>query len=550
MGEGPGAVDLKYERDRFVAFAFAMADAFVELDREYVIRYATGAVQWLTGATAEQLSGRAVGDLVDAKDKMLLKAALEAAQRQGRFGPVALSFARGTKKAARVTAFGTYLPMRGGRTFIALSAQRMVPATPQRAAGDVDQQTGLLAKQAFTEIAQQAIKAGEESGRKYNMTLLDLDGIDALKMRTDSATADRVLGDIATYLQANSVNGASAGRMADDKFGLVHEADLDVTALKQTISDTAKQADPNGAGLEVGANTVALEATMSEADNAKALLYTINKFSDSHGDFTITQLTDGYKLMLDETRTKIASFKKMLATSAFDVVFQPIVALSDRKVHHYEALVRPRESGPDASPFKLITFAEEVGLIGDFDLAMTRKVIARIKAARERGDAISIAVNLSGRSLESPAFIDELHKELKRCGDIRNELMFEVTESSKITDLEATNKILHGLRELGHHVCLDDFGAGAAAFQYLRALEVDFVKIDGLYVREALTKPNGKVFLKSMAGLCADLGIETVGEFVETEEVAKFLQQVGVNYGQGYLFGKPGMGVSGKKIGS
>ena len=121
---------------------------------------------------------------------------------------------------------------------------------------------------------------------------------------------------------------------------------------------------------------------------------------------------------------------------------------------------------------------------------------------------------------------------LKDCGDIRDELMFEVTESAKITDLESTNAFLQSLRDLGHHVCLDDFGAGAAAFQYLRALDVDYVKIDGVYVREEFTTPNGKVLLKSMASLCSDLKIQTVGEFVETEEVAQFLHQVGVNYGQ------------------
>ena len=137
-----------------------------------------------------------------------------------------------------------------------------------------------------------------------------------------------------------------------------------------------------------------------------------------------------------------------------------------------------------------------------------------------------------------------LHKMLKPCDDIREELMFEVTESAKITDLDATNTVIQSIRGLGHHVCLDDFGAGAAAFQYLRALQVDYVKIDGIYVREALTKPNAPAFLRAMASLCKELGIETVGEFVETDEIAKFLVQVGVQFGQGYLFGKPGMGVA------
>ena len=548
MGEGAeSAADLGYERDRFVAFAFASADAFLELDTARVIRYASGAGQWLAGAKPEDLEGQELVGLVERAGRPLLNAALSTAENQGRFGPLGLRVSPKGRKQLRVVAFGTHLPIHGGRTFVALSARRLgeVSAKQQE---DMDAETGLLENGAFGEMAQKAMAAASEGGRPYNMTLVDLDGIDKLRERMDDKAADDLVANIAAHMKANSVNGESAGRLDDDKFGLVHDADLDVSALQETIAATVKEADPKGEGLEVASSTVDLEGEMSEADNARALLYTINKFSESHGDFTIDQLSDGYKQMLDETREKTATFKTVIADGTFDVLFQPIVDLSDRSIHHYEALARLRSMGHDSSPFQFITFAEEVGVIGDFDIAMSPKVIAKIKAARKKGDRLSIAVNLSGRSLESPVFVEELHEILKSCDSIREELMFEVTESSKISDLESTNKFLQSLRGLGHHVCLDDFGAAAAAFQYLRALEVDYVKIDGIYVREAFTTPNGKVFLKSMASLCSDLAIQTVGEFVETEEVSDFLHQVGVNYGQGYLFGKPRMILSIKTI--
>ena len=545
MGDAPA--DLKYERDRFVAFAFATSDAFFELDTSRTIVYASGAVQWLASAPAESLAGRALSELVVSRDRPMLNAALETAKRQGRFGPVTLRFKREGKHVARVVANGTHLPTRGGRTYIAVSAQRMMPSASSNPAA-VDEETWLLKKDAFADVAQQALKAGKESGQNYNMTLLDIEGIAELTDRLDKKSAENVIAEIAAHLQANSVNGQSAGQISADKYGLVHEAGLDIDALKSSIADRTRSADPGGNGLAVAAATIDLDAeAMSEGDNAKALLYTINKFSDTKGEFTVTELAGGYKEMLEETRVKIAQFKKMISSSSFDALFQPIVDLKSRKVHHYEALVRPHQSGVEASPFELITFAEEAGIINEFDLAMVNKVITKIKVGLHRGDSLSIAVNLSGRSIENAAFIKELHTVLKDCGDIRKELMFEVTESAKIGDLESTNNILQAIRRLGHHICLDDFGAGAAAYQYLRALEVDFVKIDGIYVRESLTAPNGKAFLKSMATLCSDLGIETVGEYVETEEVAEFLRQVGVNYGQGYLFGKPGVGISGTK---
>jgi EAL domain-containing protein (putative c-di-GMP-specific phosphodiesterase class I) len=100
------------------------------------------------------------------------------------------------------------------------------------------------------------------------------------------------------------------------------------------------------------------------------------------------------------------------------------------------------------------------------------------------------------------------------------------------------------LRDAGHKVCLDDFGAGASAFQYLRALDVDVVKIDGIYVRDALKMGKGKSFLKAMAGLCNDLGIVTVAEMIENANAVTFLRACGVAYGQGYLFGRPSEDIS------
>lgn len=241
--------------------------------------------------------------------------------------------------------------------------------------------------------------------------------------------------------------------------------------------------------------------------------------------------------MNDETVARLRVFKDLTSSNAFDVAFQPIVDLKTRTVHHYEALVRFRE--PGAAPFESIAFAEEMGVIGDFDLAMCRKVISRIQNAAAAGDELHVAVNLSGRSLETKGFIGDLERLLALSKGIKGRLIFEITESSKIEDLTATNAALTRLRDAGYPVCLDDFGAGATAYQYLRELDVDYVKIDGIYVREALTTPNGKAFLKSMTTLCHELGIFTVGEMVETEAEAKLLLEAGVLYGQGYLFGKP-----------
>ena len=122
--------------------------------------------------------------------------------------------------------------------------------------------------------------------------------------------------------------------------------------------------------------------------------------------------------------------------------------------------------------------------------------------------------------------------------------MFELTESATIADLDQTNVVIQSLRKNGFRICLDDFGAGESAFHYLRALDVDMVKIDGSYVRDALAKSKDRCFLKSIAGLCNDLKISTIAEMIEQEKTIELLRSCGVRFGQGYLFGRPSLDIT------
>lgn len=242
---------------------------------------------------------------------------------------------------------------------------------------------------------------------------------------------------------------------------------------------------------------------------------------------------------LAEAAQRISLVKQTLETGQFDVAYQAIVSLASRKAHHFEALIRLHNSPVQMNPFEFVCFAEDVGLISDFDLAICQKVIERIKSAMSRGPVVPVAVNISGRSIDSEPFVDRLCALLSAHPEVHGSLMFEITETARISDLERANRAIRRLRADGYHVCLDDFGAGQSAFEYLRELEVDFVKIDGKYVVDATTSPKTRAFLVAMSGLCRDLGIATIAEFIEDEDTVNFLRECGVAYGQGYFFHKP-----------
>ncbi len=175
---------------------------------------------------------------------------------------------------------------------------------------------------------------------------------------------------------------------------------------------------------------------------------------------------------------------------------------------------------------------------------MARRVLDWLIAQNKRGQHHVVAVNVSGHSIANTGFVAALHDLLRQYKAIRSQLMFEITESARIEDLGEANRFIQGLRQAGHEVCLDDFGAGSAALRYLHALEVDVVKIDGQYVRSALETGRNRAFLKAVTGLCHDLGIATIAEMIEDEPCAQMLRECRVRYGQGYMFGKPAFDVS------
>ncbi|MDP6705676.1 MAG: EAL domain-containing protein [Alphaproteobacteria bacterium] len=534
------ATTLRNERDRFAVFALTAADAFLETDRDLNIRFATGATHWLLGRDEAVVKSKNMLDFVAEDYKRLVKAACKGAIRDGRFGPIPIGFQQPDGRVVHVDVSSTYLPNRGGEFYIAARAHPLGLAMQKPNSQDGTTPSKRPEPHAVAQSIAKAAQAASENGQDLSLTLFNLDGLESLQSRLAPTAAGELMADIEAHLQAFSAGDAGVTQVGDEEFGLLHRGGIDIQGLEQDIDDCASAFDPKGEGVSIRSSTLAVSGVdLSEADMAKAVVYVINKFTETRGEFTVRDLSDGYKGMLQDTSIRIAGLKTLIRQRAFDLHYQPIIALDGCELHHYEALVRFRADDETASPYATIAFAEEVGLIAALDLAICHKAISTILSARREGLQLSLAVNVSGRSLETPVFLDRLRSLLRECQSFPQFLLFEVTESSKIKNLEATNNFLKSLRNLGHRVCIDDFGAGASAFQYLRALAVDYVKIDGSYVREITSNRDARSFVRSMASLCHELGMQTIAEMIEDRATVDELLRMGIAYGQGYLFGKP-----------
>jgi EAL domain-containing protein (putative c-di-GMP-specific phosphodiesterase class I) len=151
---------------------------------------------------------------------------------------------------------------------------------------------------------------------------------------------------------------------------------------------------------------------------------------------------------------------------------------------------------------------------------------------------VKVAVNLSAVSLMRPGFPEALIKIAASTPTLRARMLLELTETHALEDLEKANRILQDLRALGHLISMDDFGAGAASLEYLRNLDVDFVKIDGRYVQSLTRGSRDEAILKHVVALCRQIGVNAIAEMVETTEVAELVADLGVSLGQGWLFGR------------
>lgn len=536
--QAPKARTARDERNRFVAFAFAGADVLIETDEAGRIMFAAGATESIFGASADKLAGTHLFKLIPDGDREKIKQGLARMKPGRRLGSISIHVERdGSARPVRIS--GCRLPDIPGRIFLAMRHGWGRPAPVERRKETRDVETGLLDRDGFSDAVQARLAEAKEAGEDCKMTFVDISDISQVRSQIDEQTESQIYSEVSEVLKNHSTDGDLAGRIEDDKFGLVHDRTLNVPDLEKIVEATVHRVAPVTSEIKIAASTVDLDDDgMTEEETAQAVVYTLNKFSETQdGNFCLTSLSKGGQEMMQETVTWMKRIKRTIAKDDFELVYQPIVSLADGEVHHYEALTRlPEDAG--GSPFKFITMAEQLSNIGEFDFAVFKRV-ARLIRKGDPGPDAAIAVNLSGRSLSTPGFIETLIAFLKTDHRIRQQIVFEITESSKIDDLQAVNKMVQAIREMKIAVCLDDFGVGAAAFEYLRSLQVDYVKIDGSFVRDLPRSNFGRAFVRSVAALCSDLEIRTIAEMVEGDETVELVRKAGVDYAQGWHYGKP-----------
>jgi EAL domain-containing protein (putative c-di-GMP-specific phosphodiesterase class I)/GGDEF domain-containing protein len=521
---------MREERDRSVAFAFAAADLLVQLDCEWRVRFASGAAQTLLGTAAPALPGRDFREFVDLADQAYFERLLSMLVTRGRIDAVTLQLRRTDGRLLRVTLGGCCFGGKAPDFYLSLTKHNNVVGTDDR---DRDPQTRLLSPESFTAAAARIARASHDPAGNQ-MVMLHVDGLTRLEDGLSDPARLQLRSEIAGLLRSASSGGDVAAQLDRETFSVVQTKGADAAELRFGLEAVAHASDPSVPVSVMSATLILDAAALGDQDAGQALAYCIKHFAKTKGaGFTMSSLSDGFCDMVNQTMARVTLVRSTLMEGKFTLVYQPIVDLSDGTLHHFEVLTR---FAPGQSPFELVAFSEEIGLAEELDLAICETAL---RAARRAQIRHVLALNLSGRSIQSSSFITRLMALVTELAPDQRKIMFEITESAAIQSLDEVEGVIRLLRRRGHPLCLDDFGSGFSAFTYLRHFEVDYVKLDGKFLNAAYTRPRDAALVKSVTRLCQDLHCATIGEMIENQYEAKAAQTLGVNFGQGYYFGKP-----------
>jgi len=411
--------------------------------------------------------------------------------------------------------------------------------------------TGLVNRREFEQRAERLLAAARLDKDEHAMCYMDLDQFKLINDTCGHIAGDEMLRQLSSVLSNVIRHQDTLARLGGDEFGvlmehcLLDDAHRVATSLLKTIQDYNFVWEEHTFKVGVSIGLVALtDATANLTEllkDADAACYMAkdkgrNRIHIYHAEDK--EIAQRHGEMLWVTRLMQA-----LEDDRFLLYAQAIIPLDNRIDEHYELLIRLQDEDKSIiPPGAFLPAAERYDLISKID----RWVIEHsFNLLAEHPDFLKhvnfISINLSGRSITDPEMLEFIIKHFDISGIEGNKICFEVTETAAISNLSSAMKFISTLKELNCRFALDDFGSGLSSFAYLKNLSVDFLKIDGVFVKDIVSDPIDYAMVKSINEIGQVMGMQTIAEFVENEDIKSMLKNIGVDYAQGYGIGKPSL---------
>ena len=412
-----------------------------------------------------------------------------------------------------------------------------------------DDLTGLCNRRSLEYALETTIHKTQESKTNSALLYLDLDQFKVINDLEGHEIGDRLLINVANKLQHQISLGNILARVSADEFAILIQDISEIDALK-TAETLRRYMDDfhfktNDRTYHIGASIGVATIMPNENLNPSEILARANQacfVAKTHGRNMVHMFNqeDAEVIILRSAVYWVPRIRDALANDKFCLLFQPVINLSTGEIERYEALIRMiGTEGELIAPDNFIPIAERMGLIHDIDLWVVRHAIDVLHKMPPERSNLSLNINLSSHAFQDPALLPLVRDRLHSTGIAANRITFEITETAAVANFEQTREMVCQLRELGCGFALDDFGAGFSSFNYLKHFPVDYLKIDGSFIRNLVNDPIDQTLVKSIIEIARTLGKHTVAEFVESAEVLSILKDYGINYAQGYHIGKP-----------
>ncbi len=413
-----------------------------------------------------------------------------------------------------------------------------------------DELTGLMNRKAFERKIKELIEQTTTGGVHHAMIQLDVDQFTMINNLCGFEGGDRLLKIITHTIRAYLTSGATLARTGDDEFGIL----LEHTTLEGAfqVAESQRRALENlkfswqghSAPVTASSGIVAIDHTNETAAGLLAAVASACHMAKQAGRNCTRIYQPGEQAFRDERRLiqSVPFIEEALEKNRLNLNCQLITPLFiGEETDHYEVLLRVLdENNEPTSPVDFIRAAERYDRMRSVDRWVINQFFAWVKNHRhELQDTVGFTVNLSGQSVVDESFWDFLKRHISDCSLPPDSLGFEITETALVKNMDSVTRHMKEVREMGCTFYLDDFGSGYASYSYLKQLPVDYIKIDGVFIRDLLEEKSSRAMVKSITEIAHFMDKKVVAEYVENDEVITVLRELNVDLAQGYGVGRP-----------
>ncbi len=413
-----------------------------------------------------------------------------------------------------------------------------------------DELTSLLNRQNFERQLRLILGRSKMLQQNGALLFIDIDRFGLINELEGFDTGDRLLVEVVSIIRKRADKSDLFSRIGSDEFCLflenktINEVKLFAEKIRQLVYDFRFFTDENcyNASISIGVSTLKSASVVYHPGELISRARQACNMAKSNGRNMVWEYNENDNKVRERLNDVywVPLIRKALLERRFFLVFQPVVDLLSGNVSHYEVLIRMKgEDNKIIAPGEFIPVAERMGLIHSIDNWVVERAINFLAELPANMSYVSLAINLSSVAFQDNSLLSSIKENLELTWVDAKRLTFEITETAAVDSFKQTREMITKIRALGCKFALDDFGAGFCSFNYLKMFPVDYVKIDGQFIQNLIHDETDQVFVKSMVEIASKLGKKTIAEFVETPEAVIKLREIGVNLGQGYLFGKP-----------